>query len=367
MSSGEIIRDDRYWTATSCGTTRLGSFYMKTWSGGNGSSADEHPYSCDVINFTDPGLTWSFSADAPGVVRSGGAESCGFAPTILAHHTYDDNATLKAISRLGNKLRRHEFNAAVNIGEARESVRMIGDTARSLALAFVSLKRGKAGDALQALGLKPKASSVLEVQRHLRDGLASAWLGMQYGWLPLLGAVDDAAKALASNLAPRRTTFRTMINGKGGKIGGAGGNFSAGGTYKRSRSLIWRVEEEDQFTTLEEFGFTSLELVAWELTTLSFVADWFIPIGDFLEARSVLSSVRGKYIDTDFERWSLQMGSSPSYIIHSGRCSYSGCSIRRTIGGISEMPLPRPSLKNPFSTSHALSGIALLQTAFGRR
>jgi len=346
--------------------SNLGTFYDKVWSGGDGLTADEHPYSCDISNITDPGLTWSFSSSPTGV-NTGGAASCGFNPVITQRHTYDNNHILKAYTKLGNMVRQHEFNAAVNIGEAKESVRMIGDTARSLALAFVSLKRGKAVDALKALGMKPKASIVSDVQHHLRDGLASAWLGLQYGWFPLLGSVDDAAKALASNLAKRKTTFRTKINGKGGVISGAGGGFSATGTYQRSRSLIWRIEEEDQFTTLEEFGFTSLELVAWELTTLSFVADWFIPIGDFLEARSVLSSCRGKYIDTDFERWNLGLGSSPYYIVHSGHCSNIGCSVRRTVGVISELPLPRPTLKNPFSTSHALSGIALLQTAFGKR
>jgi hypothetical protein len=268
------------------------------------------------------------------------------------------------VNRLADKVRGHDFNAAVNIGELKESVKMVGGTARTLASSFVLLKRRNYRGALRALGLDANRTQVLKVQSDARQGAGNAWLGMQYGWLPLIGAARDAAEGCASRLRPRQSTFKVLMTASAGEVRGTGGLFSATGSADRSYHLVWKISEEEQFTTLEEFGFLDPELVAWELMPYSFVVDWFLPIGNFLQARSVLNKLKGRYVHSERWRARARMSTSPAYVIHSGSSFRSDVRLVRTVGQIDKLPLPVPLPKDPFSLSHAVSGLALLQNAF---
>jgi hypothetical protein len=266
-----------------------------------------------------------------------------------------------------SKFRQHDFNAAVNLGELRESVKMIATTAHTLASAYTNLKRGNVPQALRQLGVKPKTSVVRDVQHDLRDSAANAWLGITYGWLPLLGAVDSAAEAAVYHLRPRTASVRSRVK----KVGPSSYEAYVPVSVKREESinLIWKIEEEARWSTLEEFGFLSPELVAWELMPYSFVVDWFLPIGNFLEARSYLNSVKGTYIRTRRSVANLDVGPGKGnvYEILSGSYRTRSFSLARTTGSIESMPLPAPTLKNPWGASHAVSAIALLQKAFSTR
>jgi hypothetical protein len=367
MTTGTIVEDRRVSTPLSCGVANPGFYYLRQWAGGDGSRSEQHSYDCQVISRLDNPITWKFppSTGLPDVF-TGTVPSCfgGFPDEVPL---WDPNDEFKLVDKALGEFKGHDFNAAVNLGELKESVSMIASTARSLAQAYVSLKRANVPGALKALGMKPKTSIVRDVQHNLRDSAASAWLGLTYGWSPLLGAVDDAAKAAAHHLRPRRVriTARRKIKGPSEIRGGAG--FLADAVSDRSVNLIWLIEEEAKFSALEEFGFMSPSLVAWELMPFSFVADWFLPIGNFLSARSTLSSLKGTYIRT--ERTKRIISVSPQmadtgYQILSGSFWESTTQVHRTVGSISSMPLPGPQLKDPLSLSHAVSAISLLQTVF---
>jgi hypothetical protein len=350
-----------------CFSANPGFYYLRQWSGNDGPRSEQHSYDCLVISRRDNPITWTLepSSENP-TVFTGTIPSCfgGFADEVPL---WDPNDEYKLIDKALGEFKGHDFNAAVNLGELKESVSMIASTARSLAQAYISLKRANVPGALKALGMKPKTSVVRDVQHNLRDSAASAWLGLTYGWLPLLGAVDDAAKAAVYHLRPRTTRITARRTIRGPKIIKTGDGLSADTVRDRSVNLIWLIEEEAKFSTLEEFGFTSPSLVAWELMPFSFVADWFLPIGNFLSARSTLSSLKGTYIRTErtkrIIRVSPQVASSGFQIL-SGDFWESTTQIHRTVGPISSMPLPGPQLKDPLSLSHAVSAISLLQTVF---
>lgn len=363
MTTGTITNDYRTFVSTSCGDhSRYGRFFERVWTGVDGLRSDDHPYSMVTSSADDTLLQWSSPAVSPDVF-TGTPEACGFVPTWL-FGSYPSDHESRVVNRLADKVRGHNFNAAVNIGELKESVRMVGGTARTLATSFVRLKRRDFRGALKALGVDANRTQVLKVQSDARFGAGNAWLGMQYGWLPLIGAARDAAEACGSRLRPRTATFKTIMKASEGEVFGTGGNFSATGFANRSYQMLWRISEQEQFTTLEEFGFLEPELVAWELMPYSFVVDWFIPIGNFLQARSVLNKLEGRFVRS--ERWRARawIGTSPNHDILSGTSFRSITQLVRTVGEISSMPLAAPLPKDPFSLNHMLSGLALLQMAF---
>jgi hypothetical protein len=56
-------------------------------------------------------------------------------------------------------------------------------------------------------------------------------------------------------------------------------------TITTHTKFVIRFRMDDPLAaTLSQTGFTNPVSLAWELLPFSFVADWFIPIGDFLEA-----------------------------------------------------------------------------------
>jgi hypothetical protein len=57
-------------------------------------------------------------------------------------------------------------------------------------------------------------------------------------------------------------------------------------TWNLSGSAVWRFKIKD-LNTLGKLGLTNPLSAAWNLATLSFVVDWFIPIGDYLDALDV--------------------------------------------------------------------------------
>lgn len=198
------------------------------------------------------------------------------------------------------------------------------DTFVSLVKRFGKLKR-KVVHRAWALTKRTKGLNIV-------DAMTTAWLEYRYAWMPIVYSLKDIQEALSTlergsvkgrarsvvDLSDSRTvtdpngdggrasyTTTTVISGQVTIRGYAVGTFSAGGG---------------------RFGFDPL-LTAWELITLSFVVDWFIDIGSWLQTYSPFAegglSNTGYSLKYEFER---------SY---SGNISYYGKLIggEYTIGG----------------------------------
>jgi hypothetical protein len=60
------------------------------------------------------------------------------------------------------------------------------------------------------------------------------------------------------------------------------------------------MEEEISFG--RSLGLTDPFQVLWEITPFSFVFDWFLPVGAFLENLAVIPSLKGRFLITKFSR-----------------------------------------------------------------
>lgn len=186
-------------------------------------------------------------------------------------------------------------NSAVSVpnmlGEMHQTLNMLGDPVRSMS-EFLWTHAWADADWKAARGRAAKARALAKL-------LSSLWLQYQYAFKPILMDIEDILEELQKQtFSPRRTARAQEVreNDKTvqsvGSSGGININFT---TRTQTRYIVRAAIMYDSIVTPQKrFGLTWRELpsTAWELTPWSFVADWFINVGDYLRAITPKLDVR---------------------------------------------------------------------------
>lgn len=206
-------------------------------------------------------------------------------------------AQIKALLKARDK----RVDVAVLIGEGHQTTKMIAETAKTLGRAYRNFRRGRFKQAAKALNIP--FDGALKKQ-------ANNWLAYQYGWKPLLSDVKGAAETLAQHVArPRKEMFSVSAQVEESEnwdfpswtsytAGPSLSGFTCvtkGGVKKRTARAGLLLTFEYRASALAAqlgFGLADPLVVAWELTPFSFVFDWFIQVGDYLEAISALQGFK---------------------------------------------------------------------------
>lgn len=128
---------------------------------------------------------------------------------------------------------------------------------------------------------------------HIRSGkLENIWLEGRYGWRTLLYDIEDLDKALKSLGKKARTRAKD-------RVGTTERFTSVNTTVKSNASASWDWIRTDEYEVglrgamVADFNAATFRfnpvVTAWELTRLSFVVDWFVNVGSYLEAMSFLA------------------------------------------------------------------------------
>jgi hypothetical protein len=292
-------------------------------------------------------------------------------PTWAAASLLTANDQLKLVGKLREKLQGSDFNMSVFLGEGHQTLKMIGDTAIKLAKALHHLRRGDlAGTArslLEGTSRKPiKPYKQMRPFRPTAERASSHWLELQYGWLPLLKDVEAGAQAVAHKLSvPAQQTYRMSVRREDVQtrtVTGYKSPITTKSSRVHRRSLKVIVSEHP--SALAQLGLLNPELVAWELLPFSFVADWFLPIGSYLEARAVVSSIVATYVTSDLQTGTAFHPEPSAGMTSRVRAEYNSVHFARTISSAPKLPLPAfKSLKEAASWQHCANAIALLTQA----
>lgn len=188
-----------------------------------------------------------------------------------------DDARGESIARLraNQRLASGHLNILVAVGESRETVRYVANRGILLYRTLNDIRRGRFSDAASRLkvGLSQNASKRLERQRRRAtspaDLLANSWLEYSFAIRPLMADAYGAVEAYHSKMQAGDAVRATARYKAGPK----------GTVYKAG--VLGRVRSPES-RTLQQLGVTNPLLAAWELVPLSFVVDWFLPIGSYL-------------------------------------------------------------------------------------
>ena len=290
-------------------------------------------------------------------------------------------SNIKALSNLLEKYKQSDFNLAVSAGESRESWHMISDRMFRFGEALRQTKRGNLSGALRAMGSTKRSSR--RAQRKLDTGdVSGSFLELSYGWVPLMNDIY-AASELVSKPKIERQSVRTHVKTSGAdRLTAAAGAQGNSQTFKNERSVYHIAKlTTKEINMAVRLGLAQPLSVAWELTTLSFVADWFLPIGDLIQAVEATYILPvGKYIKSDVLRQHCQLSMNAGdpcwgfndsvYAASSGILVSKRTQMTRTVGDSAPSNIfdgsgPRQSLIDlDLSLSQVASASALLHQAF---
>lgn len=303
-----------------------------------------------------------YGSVVPGVQYSGqwywGAFEEYFYPIIPPTNVYsyfdftrtryaDDDA----IKRLYSKLMEVKAQMATTFAERQSTINTVADKLEKVFRAYRDVKRGRPNRAARRLGIK--------THKPRSKQAAGQWLELQYGWLPLVG---DVYSLLNLNSPIRNTVFGV-------------GRESETLRYEKSIYGVAAFDVDVSYWSIVKYGATvhvtdpaiafsqqagllNPAVVAWELMPFSFVVDWALPIGDYIDSLTATvgldfsSTYRSHQavIEVSAVQKNLGPGSTAARFMGHAKETY------RNI-----VPFPSPSLsfKNPISPLHLANAIAL--------
>lgn len=299
-----------------------------------------------------------------------------------------------AIAKLQGDVSSSAGNAMVTLAEADKTAKMVANSATKIAKAIGSLRKGRLGDFMQNLGMTTSGSEVRAYrnrwrrkaaqQSDMRQFAANSWLEYSYGWKPLLSDIY----AQAQNLAEVLTQHHYEIHERRGSAKTRRVYDETIGTglpiWMNKKTVIveskvvyivrYRIPDGGS-SVANTFGLVNPLEVAWELIPFSFVADWFIPIGNFLAGLTAYNGLEfSSGVRVGQRKAVARCDTSPGPGRMNGsfreRAVFGGYrseahmhEIKRTVlSGFPRQSLPQ--FKDPRSFAHAASAISLLQSMF---
>lgn len=215
------------------------------------------------------------------------------------------NDDIKLVGKLISQIRGHDLNAAVSAAELPESVGAVYNTAKSFYKAY---KQTKSGDFSGAVRTLTRATAGTGVSRRRAPvdtkDVADAWLSMKWGWLPLLQDIYNVWDFIDSrNNTPRQFRAKARVTVRG-EVDVS--TFHRPELWSDSTSMKEYRTRYTELTVPRALGLYNPELVVWEKIPFSCVLDWFVPIGDWLEARAFVGALSHTTARTTKQRFEFQ-------------------------------------------------------------
>lgn len=311
-------------------------------------------------------------------------------------------------------LKQQKINLGQAFAERKQTVRLIESTALRLYKAARAARRGDFSSALKALGTtvagagapkgsgkpysgrgttnsdgttpsanRPRTPRAPRRGRDIsaKDSFSNWWLEQAYGWRPLLNDVYAAMDVFSEPIKEPVGTVKRALKGEFKEAVTQQNALFVKMTDKESNYVCRKkidytmaTSDLEVFTrTFSQLGLTNPLDLAWELLYLSFVVDWFLPIGNYLKSLDATVGLQflGGWFNEKEESRSVRAtrgaGPAAGYSLYykSGAAddSYADLSFSRV--KVTSFPSSvLPSFRDPLGVRNALSALSLLNQFF---
>lgn len=198
--------------------------------------------------------------------------------------TWDGVAASHSLQKALAKMNEADLDLGLMLGELRETISGLAKPLSALRK-YVELYHK-----LSRLGKRPKSTDTL-------DMLSGSWLEWRYGVCPLISDIQAIiehikaqSRAIDGKLLRKRGKVELPVKRAAHTASSYPGYFHLQGkvdvtvTTKYVSKVFYRLVEPLSFNDQYGIGWDSLPSIAWELTPLSFVWDWFFSVGSWLKS-----------------------------------------------------------------------------------
>lgn len=279
-----------------------------------------------------------------------------------SHPWMSSNQSTRLITECLLKIQDRKVNYGETLAEARGAISHLADTVTRVVQLFLGIRRRDHRLIAKALGLGKKRS-----RRHF----SSNWLEYQFAWLPLMADIFGTYTLIQEGFnfsdekpmllrAVRKLTDSTTIDLS---LGGIQAN---GKVTVEDRCILFYRLNPFILRKYGQLGLINPFEVAWAVVPFSFVVDWFIPIGNLFQALG--ATIGTEFVDGCLSRTATgtrtlkRLTTTNRYPYQKDKSTYQCVSTHKSFErrAILTPPIPGFYIKNPLSTSHATSALALI-------
>jgi len=369
------------------GSPQSGYYYQKTFSGNNDPQHKKwNPYQMTVNESSKSLGTLNFAPNYPPQYFI----DCG---NYNLTPVWSDNDEVKLLNKIVVAARGHSFHLGKFLIQGNELVNQIRGTSMALGNAYSALRRGRPDQAIRSIlrilhgesspefwTSSAKKYGVVGSVRYARNraqsalnrnDLASAWLALRYGWMPLISDLYNSGVAYSTLTSPaRKSRFVVSL----GTVDTHNSSTSPGlwtctATKNSSSRII--VEMTEELSVARSLGLLDPLGVVWEKLPYSFVVDWFYPLSDYFEALAIIPNLKASILRTDRVKVEAVFNGTTeigNYIVGGGDYRRSTSLIRRPASSAASVSIPLPSFVGLQGlTDHSTrvaNAIALLSNIF---
>lgn len=215
-------------------------------------------------------------------------------------YTSASEADYVAKQKLLSRFRSGSVNVAQMFAERHQTVTMLAKTVNRLSSAAAAIRRGRLVHAHNLLWNYGKHSTVGDRRDFgkLKDiapspnNLSNYWLEFAYGWRPLISDIYGACELLADTYYrsyPTKATAKHEASSKKldyrlRRVSTILWDEMANTVIREKVRYVVEYVEDARFKQImANTGLSNPALLAWELLPYSFVVDWILPVGSYLE------------------------------------------------------------------------------------
>lgn len=224
-----------------------------------------------------------------------------YATDYYQNHRSVNNLINRALVEAGNR----KMTLGETLAESPSTFRMIGSNARAIMEMFKNLKRGNVVGAARAVGMGTSGF------RNVGRDASNKYLELIFGWKPLIDEVYNGVDVIRNGLdSPYANPYvvgfaKDSFTKKrpSSMTRWPNANLTVSSQYDAHCKMTFRFDHPSKGRTLDQLGLLNPVSLAWNLLPMSFVFDWFIPVGTFLDGFSATQGL--KFLDgytTQFNR-----------------------------------------------------------------
>jgi hypothetical protein len=365
--------EDKFMTTGRFDTTTLDEFGIQTnkyWSGSNGryvpglhikktkwntyimgdchtliqgTSVNGEGYCHAYWQVPGFGLVQNFTSFYDSWVRSEiGNQEAHPSNLLWFDNHWSSRDEIRLLSKLLAKVKDHEFNVGVSLAEVDKLAESTVKLVKDVSLGSIDLLTGNYVRFARRFGTRPPHKG--QLRKLTATDIPGRFLELQYCWLPTFNDLAESARAFeVISKGPRTKAFRATRQLKFSEKDASVCGFPDR-KYTVFRSYLYLATEE--MDAYRQMGLGNPLSILWERIPCSFLVDWVIPIGTYLELIGQIPFLHGEFLRTS--GFSLSVNGEPrgpfnpaaTFWVSSGSIHSSAFWMQRDVVGSLDVPLP---------------------------